>query len=215
MNKRMRLGVSALVALVLLQIPHTAIAQSEGVKVHGRWTIDIREPNGTLVTHREFDNALMDNSRYILASILRGDYTHGEWQIVLEGAGSIPGELSPATSACSIDGVPYFCLLVEPTHAEQYSEQPSWISRNLSTLPPTQAGLILKGSITAARDGLIGKVRTVQTLCNGDMRATECKGNNPNAWIVGADTFTSVVLAQPQSVVAGQIIQVTVVLSFQ
>ena len=31
----------------------------EGIKVHGHWTIDVRNPDGTLVTHREFENSLV------------------------------------------------------------------------------------------------------------------------------------------------------------
>src|SRR6267378_4379919 len=31
--------------------------QKEGITVHGHWTIDVRNPDGTLVTHREFENA--------------------------------------------------------------------------------------------------------------------------------------------------------------
>jgi len=27
--------------------------------VHGHWTIDVREPDGTLVSHNEFENALV------------------------------------------------------------------------------------------------------------------------------------------------------------
>src|SRR2546428_3795116 len=32
--------------------------QVEGIKVHGHWTIDVRNPDGKLVMHREFENAL-------------------------------------------------------------------------------------------------------------------------------------------------------------
>ena len=34
-------------------------AQKEGIKVHGHWTIDIRNPDGTLAQHHEFENALI------------------------------------------------------------------------------------------------------------------------------------------------------------
>src|SRR5437879_3747133 len=32
----------------------------EGIQVHGAWTIDVREPDGTLVEHREFENAFQN-----------------------------------------------------------------------------------------------------------------------------------------------------------
>jgi hypothetical protein len=61
MNKKMSLGVSALVAVALFHIPQIAVAQSEGIKVHRRWTIDVRQPDGKLVSHHEFDNALTED----------------------------------------------------------------------------------------------------------------------------------------------------------
>ena len=30
----------------------------EGIKVHGHWTIEVRNPDGKVVTHTEFENAL-------------------------------------------------------------------------------------------------------------------------------------------------------------
>src|SRR2546423_15522419 len=40
--------------------------QQEGIKVHGHWTIEVRNPDGTLVTHREFENALTSLGAYSL-----------------------------------------------------------------------------------------------------------------------------------------------------
>src|SRR5713226_6208411 len=42
--------------------------QKEGIKVHGHWTIDVRNPDGTLVTHREFENSLAASGTLSLAS---------------------------------------------------------------------------------------------------------------------------------------------------
>src|SRR5438034_4820551 len=33
-------------------------ARHEGIQVHGHWTIEVREPDGTRVSYDEFDNAL-------------------------------------------------------------------------------------------------------------------------------------------------------------
>ncbi|HSP63214.1 MAG TPA: hypothetical protein VLQ90_09555, partial [Pyrinomonadaceae bacterium] len=40
--------------------------QKEGIKVHGHWTIDVRNPDGTLVTHREFENDLQADGAIVL-----------------------------------------------------------------------------------------------------------------------------------------------------
>jgi len=46
---------------------------SGGVKVHGHWTIDIKNPDGKITTHREFENSLDPNAG---ADVLTGqDYS--------------------------------------------------------------------------------------------------------------------------------------------
>src|SRR3989442_5421961 len=49
--------------------------QVEGIKVHGHWTIEVRNPDGTLVTRREFENGLVGASG--LAQILARQKTPG------------------------------------------------------------------------------------------------------------------------------------------
>jgi hypothetical protein len=44
----------------------------EGIKVHGRWTIEIHDPDGTLVTRRTFNNALVPTGKEILSLVLSG-----------------------------------------------------------------------------------------------------------------------------------------------
>src|SRR5215469_7481393 len=53
---------------------------SVGIKVHGHWTIDVRNPDGTLVTHREFENSLIPGSGFgagALATFLARQYLVG------------------------------------------------------------------------------------------------------------------------------------------
>src|SRR5437016_12739869 len=59
-------------------------AQKEGIKVHGHWTIDVRNPDGTLVTHREFENALLFIGQLALATLMGRQATTGLWFIMLE-----------------------------------------------------------------------------------------------------------------------------------
>ena len=51
-----------------------------GIQIHGHWTIEVREPDGTLVTHREFDNALVATGPETLASILSRQRSPGLWE---------------------------------------------------------------------------------------------------------------------------------------
>ena len=56
--------------------------QHEGIKVHGHWTIEVRNPDGKVVSHTEFENAL-NVPQAILANVLTGRTTAGTWGIVL------------------------------------------------------------------------------------------------------------------------------------
>jgi hypothetical protein len=60
--------------------PNTASQQ--GVKVHGHWKIDIKNPDGTIVQHREFENSLADQGA-LLANLLAGKSTSGEAAIIV------------------------------------------------------------------------------------------------------------------------------------
>jgi hypothetical protein len=55
----------------------------EGIKVHGHWTIDVRDPDGTLVTHREFENSLQQGGASFLAGCLVNGCSKQNWIIRL------------------------------------------------------------------------------------------------------------------------------------
>ena len=42
---------------------------TEGIKIHGRWVIEVREPGGKLLSRHEFDNALTDDGADLLAQM--------------------------------------------------------------------------------------------------------------------------------------------------
>jgi hypothetical protein len=44
--------------------PITPRGQSDGIKVHGHWTIEVRNPDGTLAKHSEFENSLATPSAF-------------------------------------------------------------------------------------------------------------------------------------------------------
>jgi len=56
----------------------------EGITVHGHWTIEVRNPDGKLVSHTEFENALVQPSgAQDLTAILSGNYVPGGYVIDL------------------------------------------------------------------------------------------------------------------------------------
>ena len=54
---------------------------SEGIKVHGDWVIEVRQPDGTLVQRREFENKLLPMGAEMIAKILAREFTVDVWAI--------------------------------------------------------------------------------------------------------------------------------------
>ena len=91
-----------LVALALAAaIPTTALAQSEGIKVHGHWVIEVRNPDGSLVDRREVQNALSVAGGPLLAGLLTRNLSAGYWTILLTGGSNSACAPAPGT-ACWI-----------------------------------------------------------------------------------------------------------------
>ena len=65
-------------------------AMNTGIKVHGHWIIEVRNPDGSLVTHREFENEIQIAGVATLAGLLARTATPGAWAIGLGDAVSPP-----------------------------------------------------------------------------------------------------------------------------
>ena len=49
-------------------------AASDGIQVHGHWTMTVSNPDGSVDAVHEFDNALLSSGRNLLARLLTGEY---------------------------------------------------------------------------------------------------------------------------------------------
>src|ERR1039458_1875644 len=58
----------------------------EGIKVHGHWIIDVRNPDGALATHREFENSLQTTGAIALVNSLAHTSVTGLWAVQMNGA---------------------------------------------------------------------------------------------------------------------------------
>jgi hypothetical protein len=54
---------------------------SNAIKVHGWWTINVRNPDGKLVSHHEFENSYVGGS--VLSQILARNLVVGKWRVEL------------------------------------------------------------------------------------------------------------------------------------
>ncbi|MGB6990077.1 MAG: hypothetical protein WBD89_12645 [Candidatus Sulfotelmatobacter sp.] len=72
----------------------------EGIQIHGWWTIEIRNRDGSVAKHVEFENALVAQGPSVLAGLLSGNLVAGSWQLLVGGTTS-PCSTSPV-AACEI-----------------------------------------------------------------------------------------------------------------
>lgn len=138
----------------------------EGIKVHGHWTIEVRNPDGTLVTHREFENSLVSGGTFVLTNCLVNGCPQTPWSVLLVPAAS--------NTICSS-----ICTL------------PATASITFLT---SRQGVALSATVTAAAAGAISQVET-------------SFGPAPT----GIFTIANIT---PVAAAAGQIIQVSVLISF-
>lgn len=165
----------------------------EGIKVHGRWTIDILSADGKLVKHHKFENGLRNSGAASLASFLGRTSKAGQWLV------SVGGQYNKSPCRTVVDLSD--CFLYEPaTHAPSAPEA----FKTLTIGSQGEGTIVLSGTATAQRDGEISNVATYISRCPVDTQGI-CSS--------GFDMFTQ---ATPAAipVVGGQIIQVTVVISF-
>ena len=178
-------------------------ASDEGITVHGHWTIEVRNPDGTLVERREFNNALHHEGAPFLSRILGRQNSVGGWVVHLAARDS-------ADSAFLRDDfTPHRASLVESTREESpYSN----IFRNLTVSVPDSGDdmnkFVLSGTATAQRDGTIELVQTV----NNQLPSTEPPSGNYGG--IGAEGFTSTYLPSPVILTTGQQVMAKVVISF-
>ena len=184
------LVMAALSSVALTEAQSTDAAKAsggprEGIKVHGHWTIEIKNADGTLVKRHEFENALLPLGAQILARLLARLDLAGPWAVRLE---------SPfGTANCRY--VDHDCALSENRWIDQFG---TGDNGDLTVSVPNPGQLMLTGFFTSPNARSFTRVTTEVRI--------------PSS---GASHFTQKDLSStPISVQAGQIVQVTIVISF-
>ena len=180
---------------------------TEGITVHGHWTIEVREPDGKLVSRSEFENAFL-NPR-AMARIMARQISVGSWEVILYPA-------SGGTKACPPTGVTVFlggCRVVEGNSALTDSNVFKTLTLSVPTSGTNANKLVLSGTATAQQDGSVGFVETRFYECTPSTApSTPCVSGATGATLL--NIFTQTTLASPVNVVNGQQILATVVISF-
>lgn len=126
--------------------------QAESIQVHGKWTLEVRDPDGTVVTSRVFQNSLTTAGQSLLSGILALNITSTAWQVDI---------FSPSGQELCQDSLsnPQICRLVGTGLATD-----TWIFETLAlTGDASSSGtgtFVLSGSFTAATNGVIDQVKT-------------------------------------------------------
>jgi len=174
---------------------------AEGVAVHGHWTIEVRNPDGSLVVHREFDNTLQPRGNETLVSILAREKIAGRWNVVIVGSPTPPCRSGSMNTNCS------------SSEANETGTAPDVFK----TLTVTKVGtgdtakLVLSGRVTIANTTNINQVLTNLKYCGPTVSLADCAAATAsidNAYI------TLAILSPTIPVTAGQEVQVIVEISF-
>jgi hypothetical protein len=198
---------------------------TQGIKVHGHWVIDVKNPDGTLAAHREFENSLTgaNQGQLLLGGLLSGYYVAGDYAIEL--GSSICQPAGKCAIIVSQTGQPgsYLCAQGEcfATLKYTYNLQPT-------TGNQVDAYMVMSGSAVPDETGTLDTVATVYNVCdytNGftggltpvlptsvtSVAPSSCIGTNNSAFI---SYFTSTTVTPSISITSGQLISVTVTISF-
>jgi hypothetical protein len=181
----------------------------EDLKVHGHWSIEVRNPNGTVVTHREFENSLViDNTcctgSGLLASVLGRALTVGPWEVRLSGNNPVcAGNGECWISESPVCSIPIFASPIGQSAANTSCNLGVAMAQIQSNGKSTLA-MVLSGSTTASTSGDFTFVQT------WNLTGT---GTTPLINVAGYGPVTGAFLPSTVQVAAGQIIAVTVQIS--
>jgi len=219
------------------QVPASApgTGMHDGIKLHGHWTINVKNPDGTQVQHHEFENQLQYDGTQFLTALLSGYGVAGDYAIYFTNATATPtaspttNVVCPAPVSTSTSTFPY-CSIVQNVNSQPgiFHCLHYFCVPGLTATPTFGSGtglpnFTLMGSIAAQQAGAVVNVYVGMNGCNVASTATPPTPTSPGtitataceAQTVGSFTGTmSGTTITPITVVAGQIIQITVTFTF-
>jgi hypothetical protein len=196
----------------------------ESIKVHGHWTIEVRNPDGAMVRHVEFENSLTLGGATSLATLLLGTEVQGGFAVFLSN--NIAGTTGPCSpgaggaTACIL-----FASLINPTPAA-FTDETNGCPGGADCFPLTIAsnatltGISLTGTAIAGSNGQITDVSVANLTCGPYPTTATSPINTASPSSCAAGTVSNIyglthaTLSGPVQVLTGQSISVNVVISF-
>jgi hypothetical protein len=203
----------------------------EGLKIHGHWKIEVRNPDGTLVKTYEFENSLVTPGAAdeMLSGLFSGTFTQAGWSVVASSTN--PTTLCPTNG---IAGANNSCTIVPALGTNTVASGAYCVSyacfggltavgvpANLTT--NTSSYLQLQGSFTPTASGSVTSVQTNTIGCTSigtnpgvsTVTISQCyNGLIPGTMAFISIPFTAATLSTPVNVLAGQLVTITVNISF-
>jgi hypothetical protein len=167
----------------------------DGIKVHGHWTIDVRNADGTLASHNEFENACTQCGNS-LAPILAKQSTSFTWNVFLQDT-TLGNGVGPCKDA---NGAASWCILDEVNTVVQDSDKNAVFPTLVLNAAQGASTIDVIGNLTASFTGQINRVWT--------------NINVNTATLSSGLQFSLRDLATPIAVTAGQLVYVKVTFSF-
>ena len=191
-----------IVPALIVGIAATAFAQTEGIKVHGRWAIEVQNPDGTVAEKLEFNNALSGGQQTLSGLLGVRGAVAGRWAVYF---GNSSGGVGPCQGAPNA-AFGSFCKIIESA-ATNFDGGPAE-SRDL-VVTRTATSVSLTGTITALVNSTITRVATGLGWCS----TGPCDSAGSALFFSDASLGFAGYPA-PVTLVAGQIIKVTVTFTF-
>ena len=186
-------GAVALLTALSVQLGIAQSAPHEGIKVHGDWTLTVRNLDGTVAAVHEFKNALSvsTGADRRLTDILGGAIVPGQWTV---GLATSPASACGGTGGCYISEVPL-----------SYSNSTN-LTKSIPASGPDLGKLVLRGSVRMITSAGISIVTTSLSTCAANSPAPCTTLSYPE--------FTRKLLDGLVPVSADQLVEVKVVISF-
>ena len=165
----------------------------ESVHISGHWTIEVREPDGTLVSRHEFDNAFV--GRRAFSSYLARSWTVGPWEVRLDGP-QRPWQVGPNTTAPG--------RVVEPDHPEVNQVIFRTLTATVPDTGPNADKLVLSGTAVAWNDGTLDSVYTTQCYCSPSVAPSDCNTFQQN--LISQATIGTVPVSAGQQILVEVVI---------
>ena len=188
-----------------------AAGPHQGVKVHGHWVIEVKNPDGTVASHTEFENSLINPS--LVSNLLTGGSSVGTWEVDL---GSNTGSTPCGGTVCRIvQSISIFNK--NCTTPPAASNQECGLMVTVSGTGASAGDIVLTGSTIALQAGSINVVSSDILTCGNSVSPATCdQGAGGTTGSENAFTEATNFPGSPiQVAAAGQIVFVTVTISFQ